>query len=316
MKCKLIVIINLLWLTSGYAKSQSFWITYPEAKIKESGIYHFRKNFRLKAIPASFTINVAANENYRLYINGIPLPPIQKPVVPDNPSYQTINIANYLMEGNNTIAAALSASAEPAFGIQGKGDLEKVVNTDTSWKVMKNAAYILSDSVNQLNGASYPWNWEETAYQDSTWLNASSKAPWDLVPEIKSVVLPEEKLLRFEKLTSSSGIKVNSSFIKGKRPLKIPAHEKFSIMVETPDKGTDYPELLVSDGKAATIKITRMDNPAEKTSHYDLFIADGGENRKFRPLMTKNYRYLQLEINTQDEPLILTDLYTTVVTVP
>lgn len=312
MKFKLIVIINLLWLTSSYAKSQSFWITYPEKKSTSSGIYHFRKNFMLKAIPASFTINVGANENYRLYVNGIPLAPVKRPAMQSNSSYQTINIANFLMEGNNTIAAVLWDSTQPALGIQGKGDLEKVVNTDSSWKVMKNTAYNLSDSINQLNGAAYPWNWEETAYQDSSWKYASNKASWDFVSDINAT-LSEEKLLRFENLTSSSGIKVNTSFIKGKRAVKIPAHDNFSIVVEAPDVGIDYPEVIVSEGKGATIKIIRMDNPSAKKESYDLFIPDGGENRKFRPLLARTYRYLQLEVITQDEPLILNDLYTMII---
>jgi hypothetical protein len=40
----------------------------------------------------------------------------------------------------------------------------------------------------------------------------------------------------------------------------------------------------------------------------DRIIADGGANRVYRPLWFRTYRYLQLEIETADEPLTLVDL--------
>ena len=37
----------------------------------------------------------------------------------------------------------------------------------------------------------------------------------------------------------------------------------------------------------------------------DLFIADGGEKRMFRPLWLRTWRYLQLEVSTQNQPLTI-----------
>jgi len=42
---------------------------------------------------------------------------------------------------------------------------------------------------------------------------------------------------------------------------------------------------------------------------YDVFIPDGGESRTFRPLCLRTFRYLQLEIVTDDQPLVLNDIY-------
>lgn len=41
----------------------------------------------------------------------------------------------------------------------------------------------------------------------------------------------------------------------------------------------------------------------------DKFYPDGGSNRLFRPLWFRTYRYIKLDIETKDEPLVLHDLY-------
>jgi hypothetical protein len=43
--------------------------------------------------------------------------------------------------------------------------------------------------------------------------------------------------------------------------------------------------------------------------NYDIFIADGGSKRMFRPLWFRTYRYMQVDITTKDEPLEINDLY-------
>jgi hypothetical protein len=41
----------------------------------------------------------------------------------------------------------------------------------------------------------------------------------------------------------------------------------------------------------------------------DRFIADGGKQRLFEPLWFRTYRYLELKVETRDEPLVVHDLY-------
>ncbi len=36
---------------------------------------------------------------------------------------------------------------------------------------------------------------------------------------------------------------------------------------------------------------------------------DGGSKRMFRPLWVRTYRFLQLEITTHEQPLVIEDLY-------
>lgn len=41
----------------------------------------------------------------------------------------------------------------------------------------------------------------------------------------------------------------------------------------------------------------------------DYFYPDGGNLRLFRPLWLRTYRYIQVDIETKDEPLVLQDIY-------
>jgi len=86
---------------------------------------------------------------------------------------------------------------------------------------------------------------------------------------------------------------------------------------------TAYPELTVSRGKDATIRVTYSealyDANGQKGNRNEIagrhiqgitddFIADGGAQRRFEPLWWRTWRYLQLDVTTKDEPLELENL--------
>src|ERR1039457_4442647 len=50
--------------------------------------------------------------------------------------------------------------------------------------------------------------------------------------------------------------------------------------------------------------------------NHDEFVADGGRGRTFRPLWWRTYRYLELDIETKQEPLTVEDLHATYVGFP
>jgi hypothetical protein len=83
---------------------------------------------------------------------------------------------------------------------------------------------------------------------------------------------------------------------------------------------TAYPELTVSGGRNATIAVTYSEalydahgdkgNRNEIAGRHiegitDRFIAGGGEGRVFEPLWWRTWRYLQIDVTTQDAPLRL-----------
>src|ERR1039458_2247001 len=56
--------------TGGGRGGGANWVTVPDAPVREYGVYHFRRTFDLAEKPASFVVNVSADNRYKLYVNG------------------------------------------------------------------------------------------------------------------------------------------------------------------------------------------------------------------------------------------------------
>lgn len=127
------------------------WISHPGIAPKAYCIFHVRKSFELVSKPKEFIVHVTADNRFRLYVNGQRV--TEGPARGDllNWRFETIDIAPYLQDGRNSIAAefwnfgehkALSQiSNQTAFLMQGNPEVEKVVNTDDTWKIIQNQSY-------------------------------------------------------------------------------------------------------------------------------------------------------------------------------
>ena len=65
-----------------------------------------------------------------------------------------------------------------------------------------------------------------------------------------------------------------------------------------------YAEALSKRRRARRAIATKIEGK-EFIGNYDEFVLDGGARRAFRPLWWRTYRYLQLEIETSDEPVTI-----------
>lgn len=346
--------INSSLLTGSWTAN---WITHPEAAQRGYGVYHFRKNFELSQLPASFIVQVSADNRYRLFVNGAAV--CSGPARGDlfNWYFETVDLAPYLKVGKNTIAALVWNMGELApvaqisnqigFLLQGNTAKEAIVNTNSSWLVLQNKAYSPTSLDNrerlqaymvvgpgdQVDGKQYPWGWEKNGYDDQAWLAAkpiSDSVPigygtdnlWTMAP--RTIPLFKEGITRFPSVRRTSGISVPDGFLAGNMPFQIPAHQSLKVLFDHQVACVAYPELLLSAGKGAKIKLTYaealFDQDRQKGNrneiegkeilgNYDVFIADGGQKRLFRPLWWKAYRYVEMEISTRDEPLLVHDFY-------
>jgi hypothetical protein len=183
----------------------------------------------------------------------------------------------------------------------------------------------------EVNADAYPWGWEKENYDDSNWKDAvtiASPVPegvgsdnlWTLKP--RSIPLMREQQQRMQQVRRSN-VKIDGAFLDGQHPLSLPAHSKISVLIDQGFNTVAYPQLTVSKGKAANIKMTYAEalftpdgkknnrndiDGKEIKGNYDIFYPDGGEKRMFRPLWFRTWRYLQLDIETKDEPLTIDDL--------
>ncbi|HEX9958214.1 MAG TPA: alpha-L-rhamnosidase C-terminal domain-containing protein, partial [Fibrella sp.] len=118
-------------------------------------------------------------------------------------------------------------------------------------------------------------------------------------------------------------VTVPPDFLTGKSALVIPAKTRATILFDQKTLTNAYPELTVSAGKGASLTLTYAESLVDARDQKgnrnevegkqikgfeDQFIADGGQQRLFRPLWFRTYRYLQLTVQTTDEPLTINRL--------
>ena len=338
-------------LKKGWSAS---WISHPGAVQRDYGVYHFRKKLNVKDKPNRFIVHVSADNRYRLFVNGHVV--CSGPARGDlhNWYFETVDLAPHLQAGENIIAAMVwnmgvhapvaQISHQTAFVLQGNTDAEKEVNTNASWKVMRNESYTPTSLDNGaktrsymvigpgdwVDASRYPWGWEQLNYADAAWSTPIRIAQpiatgygtdnmWTLKP--RNIPLMFERPQAIQKIRRVSGLADAPPQLSA--ALTVPAHSKVSILLDQEFNTVAYPELTVSGGTSATIQLTYAEALFNKNfekgnrneiegkeiiGNHDVFIADGGVKRVFRPLWFRTYRYVQLDIETGSEPLVVHSL--------
>lgn len=237
-------------------------------------------------------------------------------------------------------------SYQLGFVLQGDGPTEAVANTNSNWKVWQNAAYSPQriDAVklntylavgdgDRVEAARYPWGWEQPGFTDSQWPAArpmwfaakprglGTDGNWALVP--RPIPPMESRPVRLGSVRRAEGVTVPPGFVLGNAELVIPARTRAVILFDQKTLTNAFPELTISAGNGATITLTYaeglFDAAGRKGNRNDIdgkqirgmedqFVADGGPRRTFRPLWFRTYRYLQLTVETKDEPLTINNL--------
>ena len=265
------------------------WISYPGITGTEYGVYYFRKSAVLQDIPEHLIVHVSADNRYKLYVNGHYIS--QGPATGDlmKWGFDSYDLASYLKNGTNTIAALVwnfaeyrpvfQASFATGFILQGNGEAEAIFNTDTSWRVFRDESYSpLSFNTHdyyvvgpgeRFDGTRHPWHWNEPEYNDISWVQAvagetgrtlgSMKKYGQPAPRIlspRSLPLMEESPQRFEKVARSHGIDVPVAFLQGKQPLIVPSNTRVSLLLDQGYLTNAYPVLEYAGGKGSNIQIT------------------------------------------------------------
>ena len=261
------------------------WIAVPGASPFDYGVYHFRRTFSLANKPASFVVHVSADNRYQLFVNGqrAALGPARGDLY--HWRYETVDIAPYLAQGKNVLAAVVWNFADQAplaqitsrtgFLVQGDTPAEQIVDTPKLWKGVRDEAYqpvpvhlpayYAAGAGERVDASLYPWGWEQADFDDSKWQEAQpyeeasgrdssdAPSPWMLVP--RSIPMEELTTQRLTRVRQSSGVTVPSGFPQQPAPVHVPARTKAKILLDQNWLTTGYPELLVSGGKGAVITL-------------------------------------------------------------
>ncbi|MGA9406640.1 MAG: alpha-L-rhamnosidase N-terminal domain-containing protein, partial [Bacteroidota bacterium] len=264
---------------------KAFWIEVPKESTVGYGVYLFRKEFNLHYTPSPFIVHVSADNRYKLFVNGslVSLGPARGDLL--HWRYETVDISPYLIEGKNIIAAIVwndgerrpeaQISYRTGFILQGNSSMEEFVDTDSSWKCVRDdgfrqmapevKGYYAASPGEFLDMNKHESGWSGEHYDDSSWKNAAQifqgmpkgvftyDPGWMLVPsEIPQMEMKQE---RIPKVREAAGVKVPSLFTSGNSPIVVPPNTKARILLDQTYLTVSYPTVAFSGGKGATISI-------------------------------------------------------------
>ncbi len=165
----------------------------------------------------------------------------------------------------------------------------------------------------KLTPATGEFSWKKPA------VIPQEEAKWNLVPRIippmESLREDDPDIVRVNgNLTGSGSVSLVTL------PVTIPPNSSTSILFDQGYLTVGYPELRFSGGREGKVKITyaetlvypngRKGNRNEIEGkvirgYYDVILPDGRKNFRFTPLWLRTFRYVQIDIDTGDEPLDL-----------
>lgn len=208
---------------------------------------------------------------------------------------------------------------------------------------MKLPGYYVAGPSEKVDMAKSIIDWEKNSFNDQNWKNAEIIFPgipkltvgldagnsWRLVPS----ALPQMESVpqRFKKLRKATGVKVASLFPEKPTAINIPANSNVTLLLDQTFITNAYPKLVFSGGKRSDITLTYSeslyDGNYKKGNRNDIqgknifgrkdsIVSSGTKNQYYTPLSYRTYRYVELNIATKDDPLIIDDISAVAVAYP
>ncbi|MDX2276635.1 MAG: family 78 glycoside hydrolase catalytic domain [Hyphomonadaceae bacterium] len=290
-------------------------------------------------------MRVSADNRFVLYVNGVRV--AAGPARGDlaHWRYETVDLAPHMRRGANVVAAIVwndsrfapvaQISARTGFWIEAVDAAQVEIDSGARWRTQIDRSRTTSDGMPALvravgltyyiagppethDGAARNWQWQSESLGES-WTAATplqDATAWTLIAD----PLPA---MRFE--LARQGRVVRSDLADASRfpqhALVIPANTNGRLLIDMARVLAAYPELTVSGGAGAQIKLTytealydaqrqRLGDRAavgdlRALGLSDIFLPDGGDNRVFGPLWWRGWRFVELEVQTADTPLRL-----------
>ena len=237
-------------------------------------------------------------------------------------------------------------SYRTAFLLQAASFKDSIFNSDSTWNCIQDSSYKpLSVRMNtyyvtgpgeEINFNKAIIGWQENTFNDASWKKAkeiSGAYPknillmdmptgWNLVA---SSISPRELTYeRIQKLVRQTKQYVPLNFPSTKRSFIIPENTVDTILFDQTYLTNAFPTLAFAKGKDATISLsyaealfTKYPSKGNRNEtagkimigREDKLISSGADHQSFTALNFRTYRYIQLIIQTKEEPLVIEDLY-------
>jgi len=231
-----------------------------------------------------------------------------------------------------------------AFILQGDTRTEEILNTDKTWKCTRDAGfmpipgYYFAASKGQLVDMNKAiTGWTAIQYDDRSWGSASELFEgklkghsdgfaWMLIPS--DIPARERSYQRIPELRTVLGVKASKNFPSVKSDQVIPAHSTAVFLLDQSFLTNAYLTLAFSGGKNAGISISYaeslFDNIAKNgmrksnrnevagkdfSGRTDSILSNGASGQAFTSLNFRTFRYIQLRVRTEADPLVINDIY-------
>jgi hypothetical protein len=326
------------------------WITHPTADAEAFGVYLFRNELNLEALPDAFPIRISADNRYKLFVNGVYVG--KGPARGDllNWRFETYDLKPYLQAGLNVVAVQVwnfgehkpvaQVSRGTALIVQGVDSSSAGLNTGTGqWRVHQDTAYapikpswedvmgyFVVGPGEEMDVSAHPWGWKSPEFSTAKWL--TPKAQGQGIPigitkrhsGLPAYQLVARQIPPMEEKTMPLGrIRRASLKLPDQGVVYVPANTKATVLIDHGTLTTAYPELKVTSGGEATLRLfyaeglrdsTRKKGHRDSIGHKTLYgFHDGWKLSEGRYDLTtlwwRTFRYIRVEIETKDAPVAI-----------
>ncbi len=192
--------------------------------------------------------------------------------------------------------------------------------------------YYAAEPQEVMDGRRMQWGWDQAGTSDVNWRPAlvlgsagprgaeNSPTPWilqkDELPQMQYREISPGEVVRTQGAAAKDGMPVLD------RPMTIPAHTAVTLLLDRKELTTAFPSLALHGGKDATVDMTYAealyDANGQKGNRNEIdgrhiigisdhVVSDGG-SRTYRTLWWRTWRYMQVEVKTEAEPLTIDKL--------
>ena len=173
-----------------HAQWPASWIASTSSPGRTQGVFEFRRELELAAVPQHFLVHISADNRFLLHVNGA--------YVAEGPArgdlfhwrFETVDLAPSLHAGKNVIAAEVWNFADQApvaqmtdrtgFLMQGDSTAEDVVNTGRDWRVRRESGraalghagaygYYAAGPAEKIDGRELNTDWDQPQSTASDW---------------------------------------------------------------------------------------------------------------------------------------------------
>jgi hypothetical protein len=333
------------------------WISHPAAAGRSGPVVlHFRRAFDLASVPNAMPVTVTADNRFILYVNGRRVATGPSTGTIARWRTERVDLAPHLRRGPNVIAAVVwdfvRKAPDAAAGLPAASALPPQVapisqqsaglgfrlmggalSTDApGWRVkideghtavngraqVPRGRYYVASAPEVIDAARADWDWAGSTETGGGWQDAvAATGQRHLIAD----PLPQQSFSPVAPGTVVRSDLAGAQAFPG-AAVTIAANTSAHILLRREAMVSAYPELTVSGGAGATIKLTysealydaqmkRADRDLVEDRQalgiFDSFIADGAR-RSFMPLWWRTWRYAELDIQTGAAPLTLESL--------